>query len=103
MTVEHEAPAFIRAEREHLATLEARLRWLNDPDRDRAATEPRRGGRTEENGFFPGESNALAWALSVLRGDVEPLSLRVERLERQLRQFASRLGRVEHELSEEDE
>lgn len=84
---------FIRREREHLDVLERRLAWL------RSSPEPE-GGYTEEAGFFAGEAGALAWALGVLRGEVEPLALRVDRLEQSVRVAHSRLGRVEHEIRE---
>jgi hypothetical protein len=82
-----------RKERQHVEALEARLSHL-------------RGDHPERRGdpaYPPGEAYALAWALSVLRGIEEPLELRVERLQDALRKLTSRVGRIEHELEEEDD
>lgn len=85
---------FVRKEREHLDVLRGRLAWLSTP----AAAEAPRGA---ENGFFQGESAALAWALGVIEGSVDPVELRVERIEHQLRKLAGRQGKLERDFYEE--
>lgn len=78
---------FVRKEREHLDVLHRRLDHLRVDD-------PSRRGNPA---YPPGEANALAWALTVIEGDVEPLSVRMERIERKLRVIETRLGNVERD------
>lgn len=80
-----------RKERDHLDALETRLTHLRDDRPDRHG----------DPAYPPGEANALAWAINVIRGIEEPLDLRVERLDRTLRQLQAKVGRIEHDLLEE--
>src|SRR5262245_8192801 len=88
---------FVRKEKEHLRVLQGRLDWLRS---DRARQHP--GGFTEENGFFQGEAYALAWALAVIEGTIEPLEVRVERWEKKMRVVEARLGRLEDQFEDDD-
>lgn len=86
---------FNRKERELLGVLQGRLDWL----RSEAARGAPKG---EESGFFQGEASALAWALSVVEGTVQPVEVRTERVEHRLRRVESRLGRLEEAFEEEE-
>jgi hypothetical protein len=81
----------VRKEREHLEVLERRLAHLHE---DR----PERHG---DPAYPPGEANAIAWVLAVVRGIEEPVELRVERLEKTMRQLITRVGNIEHDLEDE--
>lgn len=86
---------FVRKEHEHLAVLEARLEHLRT-----GHGHPERSG---DPAYPAGEANAIAWALALIRGLEEPIEIRVERLEKQLRVLGSRLGNLERDLGEDDE
>jgi hypothetical protein len=82
----------VRKEREHLDVLERRLAHLHD-DRPERRGDP---------AYPPGEAMALAWVLAVVRGLDEPIALRVERLEKTMRQLVTKVGRIEHELEDDE-
>lgn len=84
---------FVRKERLHLKALHERLDYVTTEN----------PVRKSEPGFVQGEAQALTWILAVVEGDIEPLAIRLERLEHKVRRIDSRLGRVEHDLVEEDE
>jgi hypothetical protein len=85
-------PTFVRKERAHLDVLGQRLDHLREDDPT----------RIDNPGYIAGEANALAWALSVLTGSLDPIDVRLERHERRIKNLESRFGRLEHDLLEED-
>jgi hypothetical protein len=86
---------FNHQEREHMAVLYRRHAWLRLGE-----TRPTpEGGYTEDNGYFAGEANALAWALDLLEGKTELVEVRLERHERRIRNLESRMGHLEHDLT----
>lgn len=94
-TSEHDplTERFGRQARLHMKTLQRRLDHLR-------VDQPSRRG---DAAYPPGEASALAWVLSTLESAVDPIELRVERLDHALRKVQSRLGRVEHLLDDEVE
>jgi hypothetical protein len=84
-----ERPRFARKEREHLDVLHARLERLH--------TE-----RHPDDDHLKGETHALAWALGIIEGTVEPVEVRVEKALQQIRKLANRVAALEREFEEDD-
>ena len=82
---------FVRKEREHLDVLHQRLDFLRSDSWEDPA------------GHIPGEPGALAWALDIIEGSVEPIEVRMERYEQRLRVLGSKVARLEKELREQAE
>ena len=85
---------FNRKERQHMETLQQRFEFLTNQ------TPEQHAAAKSQPGFFPGEVQALSWALSTLEGALSPVEYRIQRLEREARKFGERLFRVEKELEE---
>jgi hypothetical protein len=73
---------FTGKEIERLTVLQRRLDYLRDLP-------------VPEDGYAAAEAGALAWALHVLIGTVEPLEIRMNKLDAAMRKVHSRLGRLE--------
>jgi len=87
-----ETRTFNRQERNHLDVLERRLEYLSN----QAIEQP-------ENGHISSEISALRWALNTIAGLDEPVEIVVMRMEKALRTLASKVGRIERTLAEEEE
>jgi len=84
---------FTRQEKKHLEVLKLRLEYTKIPNEK----------RRNESDYIAGETNALAWIINLVESTTDPIHIRVEKLQRQVREIFNRLGVVEKWIHDEED